>query len=133
MGVADADYDGAIIWPANRRMRKAQRLMREVRRRSGGDFLIGKKLGTLLASAGFVDVRSGATASCDGDVQSTAAASAFWSAYYASPDLGRFLTALGIAAETELVDASLAWQEWGATPGAAWSRFWCHATAQRPA
>lgn len=133
IGVADADYDGAIIWPATRPMLEAQRLMRAVRRYSGGDFRIGKKLGALLASAGFTEIRSTAEATCDGDLQSTTAVGAFWAQYYDSAELRRFLPAAGIATEAELTQASRAWREWGATPGASWSRFWCHAAARKPA
>lgn len=132
LGLADADYDGSILWPAPPGMRKALRLMREVRRRSGGDFRVGKKLGRLLARAGLERVQSSVTAGCDGDDAAARLAGEFWATYYESPGLERLLPALGLATSSDLQAASVAWRRWGATPGAMWARFWCQAVAWEP-
>jgi SAM-dependent methyltransferase len=131
MGLADADWDGFLIWPAPPAMRRAVRLMREVRKHSGGDFRVGKKLGWLLAEAGLIDVRTTVVTGVEGDALTTRMNGDHWAQYYGSPELRRMLPALGIATETELEAASNAWQAWGATPGACAARNWCQAVGRK--
>lgn len=132
MGLADADWDGSFTWPSSPAMRRAERLMREVRKHSGGDFRVGKKLGRLLAQAGLEDVRSSASAGYEGDEPATRRNGEFWSRYYGSADLRRMLPALGVATEAALEEASAVWREWGETPGAFSARFWCRAVGRKP-
>ncbi len=132
MGLADADWDGFLIWPAPPAMRRAVRLMREVRKQSGGDFRVGKKLGWLLAQAGLTDVRASVVTGTEGDAVTTRMNGEHWAGYYGSPELRRMLPALGIATEAELKAASDAWRAWGDAPGALAARNWCQAVGRKP-
>jgi SAM-dependent methyltransferase len=132
IGLADADWDGFLLWPAPPAMRRALRIMREVRKHSGGDFRVGKKLGRLLARAGLVDVRANVVTGVEGDAVTTRMNGDHWARYYGSPELRRLLPAMGIATEEELEEASSAWQAWGETPGALAARNWCQAVGRKP-
>jgi len=133
IGVADADHDGSIIWPASAGADASLELMRELRARAGGgDPRVGKRLGTLLYEAGFTHIEVSVAAGCDGTAESTQRAGSFWSAYLRSPELRAQALALGLASDSELETMAHAWQAWGAAPGAMWARFWCQATAFAP-
>ena len=57
IGLADADFDGSVIWPASPDLKaRALKVETAVRERAGGDPRIGRRLGTLLAEAGFQDI-----------------------------------------------------------------------------
>ena len=71
VAVADADYGGSIIAPETATLTAAVEMMERVRSHSGGDTHVGRKLGTLLAAAGFADVVSGATVAVDGKLEAT--------------------------------------------------------------
>ena len=131
IGLADADWDGFLIWPTPPAMRRALRLMRELRKHSGGDFRVGKKLGRLMALAGCVDIRATVVTGTEGDAATTRYNGEHWARYYGSPELRRMLPALGIATEAELEGASAAWRAWGETPGALAARNWCHAVGRK--
>jgi hypothetical protein len=131
MGIADAEWGGSVIWPDARRMRRAFRLMELVRRYSGGDIQVGRKLGGLLARAGLEEVVVSAAAGCDGDRMATERTGETTAAYYDSAEMRRFLPALGLASEDEIDEAVAAWREWGKTPGAMWTRYWCQAVGKK--
>jgi ubiquinone/menaquinone biosynthesis C-methylase UbiE len=131
IGLADADWDGFLIWPTPRAMRRALRLMRDLRKLSGGDFRVGKKLGRLLAQSGCVDVRSSVVTGTEGDATTTRYNGEHWARYYGSEALRRMLPALGIATEAEIEEASAAWRAWGETPGALAARNWCQAVGRK--
>lgn len=132
MALADADWDGFLIWPTPRAMRRAVRLMRELRKHSGGDYRVGKKLGRLLAQAGMVEIRASVVTGTEGDAATTLFNGDHWAGYYGSPELRRMLPSLGIATEAQLEEASAAWRAWGETPGALAARNWCHALGRKP-
>ncbi|MEO6398458.1 MAG: hypothetical protein ABIP13_08320, partial [Tepidiformaceae bacterium] len=127
IGIADADYGGSIAWPSTPGLRRAERLALRIRRFSGGDVHVGRKLVAHLAEVGFVDIRGGATA-----FVASPAEGQWQSAYFASPELQAHLIATGIASRAEATEASDAWARWAASPGAYWARFWCHAIATNP-
>ena len=131
IGVADADFGGSVIAPAPEPLEQAVGLMARLRR-GRGDAFVGRKLGTLLAGAGFEDVRSGAVADCDGTAEVTSRVGMFQSAYFAAPEFQAYAVAFGLATAAECDAMSRAWLEWGGTPGASWTRFWCCATARKP-
>jgi SAM-dependent methyltransferase len=132
IGLADADWGGSIIAPETRPLRRAFRLMEAIRRYSGGDIYVGRKLGTLLAKAGLESVTCTVGAGCDGTPAATRMVGGFNAAYYGSPEMRRYLPALGLASEAEIEEAAAAWQTWAETPGAMWARYRCQATATKP-
>jgi SAM-dependent methyltransferase len=131
IGIADADFGGSIIAPASGPLEQAVGLMARIRRGRGDPF-VGRKLGTLLAGAGFDDLRSGAAADCDGTAEATSRVGMFQSTYFAAPEFQAYTVAYELATAAECDAMSQAWLEWGATPGASWARFWCHATGRKP-
>ena len=132
IGVADADYGGSILWPHPPEMERALALMTRVRQAAGGDVYAGRKLGTWLAEAGFASIEAGATASADGTSEAAARIGAFWERYFSSRELVRHAETTGLATSEEMFEAAAAWKQWGATAGAFWARFWCHAVARNP-
>lgn len=127
IAVADADYGGSITWPSSPGLRRAEKLALRVRRYSGGDVLVGRKLAAYLEAAGFEGVAAGATATVSG------AADGHWqSAYFRSPELREHVSAVGLATEAEMEAAADEWARWARSPGAYWGRFWCHATGVNP-
>jgi ubiquinone/menaquinone biosynthesis C-methylase UbiE len=131
VALADADYGGSIIAPATPALDASIALMERVRRHSGGDPRIGRRLGTLLAEAGCTEVRCSATAGTEGDAAATQRTGAFSAAYFAAPEFVAHVTRAGWADAATLLAMSEAWRVWGASPGACWSRFWCHAVGRR--
>jgi SAM-dependent methyltransferase len=131
IGVADADFGGSILWPDTPQTRLALEIMERVRRFSGGDVFVGRKLRALLGEAGFVDVEGGASAATDGNAARNAATGEFWARYYESPELVAHATAAGVATSDELRDAAAGWRAWGQHGGSYWARFLCHATGRK--
>jgi SAM-dependent methyltransferase len=128
IGVADADFDGSLMAPADPALDAAGRLLHELRQRtSGGDLYVGKRLRMLLQDAGFERVTASVRADCDGDAESVRRSGGFWSAYYRAPELREYAIELGLASEVELDTMGDAWLRWSESPGAFWARFWCQA------
>lgn len=131
MAVADADFGGSILWPETAAMRRALRLMSRVRAAQGGDIHAGRKLGAWLFAAGFVDVMPGTNAATIAGAASVLTGD-HWARYYAAPELHRHVEAINLATSAACTAASAAWRAWGATPGAYWATFSCHALARKP-
>jgi len=132
IGVADADYDGALYWPDDPLLPRSMEIVASMRQ-SRGDARIGKKLRALLAEAGFVQARASVTGGADGDAKSASATGWFWSAYFAAEPFIDYAVALGLSQRDEMAAMSRAWQLWSAHPGAFWARMWCQAIATKPA
>lgn len=127
IGVADADYGGSIVWPSSPALLRAERLALRIRRYSGGDVNVGRKLASHLSSAGFESVNAGATAFAVGGAEGR-----WQAAYFASPQLRDHVIAVGLSTLAEMEEATDAWGRWAASEGPYWARFWCHATAVNP-
>jgi SAM-dependent methyltransferase len=132
IGLADADYDGSLIWPPSEGLSRALDLQEAVRRRAGGDPRIGRRLGGLLDTAGFMDIAVSATATCEGTSEATRRTAEFSARYIEAPAFQGRAAALGLATPGDLATMAAAWREWGSTPGAMWARFWCNAIARKP-
>lgn len=132
IGVADADYGGSIIWPSSLALRRAARLSLRIRRYSGGDLHVGRKLAAHLSAAGFENIIASAGNVAIGTTQGALLEGQWQSAYFAAPELRQHLSAVGLATDAELGEASAEWARWGASAGAYWARFSCHATALNP-
>lgn len=109
IGVADADWDGQLMYPTNEVLERSLRAA--LTYREGTSPHVGRRLAALLGEAGF------------GDCVASARAVA-----YGTPDetrgLGDFTATL--FGEDEFRQA---WETWGREPGAFLARFWCEAVA----
>jgi ubiquinone/menaquinone biosynthesis C-methylase UbiE len=131
IGVADADYDGALYWPDDPLLPRSMEIVASMRQ-SQGDARIGKRLRALLADAGFAQVRASVTGNADGDAGSVLATGGFWSAYFAAEPFIDYAVALGVSRFEEMQAISRAWLAWSKHPGAFWGRMWCEAGGTKP-
>lgn len=123
IGVADADFDGAVIAPESDELAANAALLRRTRR----DPHIGKHLRALLHEAGFARTVASVTASAIG-TEDAARVTGEWNARYveAEPFIAH-VVAEGWATRDELRAQAAAWRAWGASPGAFSAAFWCQA------
>jgi ubiquinone/menaquinone biosynthesis C-methylase UbiE len=131
VALADADYGGSIIAPATPALDASIELMERVRAHSGGDPRIGRRLGTLLAEAGFEGIRCSASAGVDGSVDAAERTGEFWGRYFEAAEFVTHVTVAGWADAAALSAMAAAWRTWGQSPGAFWARFWCEAVGSR--
>lgn len=123
IGVADADFDGAIIAPTNEWLDKAAAVLARTRRNPR----IGKELRSLLHQAGFSRIVGSASAAYRG-VQSMIEMDArHWADYFAAPPFVGWAVLNGWATREDLAAISAAYREWGNDPGAFSAAFWCEA------
>ncbi|GAA1660832.1 methyltransferase domain-containing protein [Catellatospora bangladeshensis] len=125
IGLADADWDGELLHPADDTLRRSLALAR--RFREGTSPYVGRRLRELLVQAGFRDVTGSARAVCYGTPEQTREAAATMAALFAYPAAVARALGEGWATEAELAAMSRTWQEWGEQPGAYLARFWCEA------
>ncbi len=130
IGLADADFDGAIIWPEDPLLGRSTEIMSGIR--LSGDPRIGKRLRALLAGTGFVNAVGSVVASAEGDAMAVAMNGGFWANYYAQEPFIAYAEALGISTTVEMLAVSEAWKRWGQHPGAFAARFWCQAVGFKP-
>jgi SAM-dependent methyltransferase len=130
IGVADADWGGAIMHPHEPLIDRGQLIQEQLRT---GDPRVGRALAGLLADAGFERCEATATASTMGAPAVTAAAASFEGSWFAAPEVVAHVTALGISDAAECADIAAAWTRWGSQPGAFAARFWVTALAWAPA
>jgi ubiquinone/menaquinone biosynthesis C-methylase UbiE len=67
VGVRSPDWGGLIVWPTSPPLEDALGAYAALQRRNGGDLYVGRRLGTLLAGAGFTAVRVSAGYECYAD------------------------------------------------------------------
>ena len=132
MGVADADYDGSLIFPSGPELERAMAIQTAVRELGNGDPRIGRRLGSLLASAGFADVAVSASAMSEGTPDAAIRTAEASARYFEAAAFQERALAAGMAEHAEFAAAAAAWREWGAAPGACWVRFWIQATGFKP-
>lgn len=130
IGVADADFDGALFWPDDPLLTRSTEIM--VRIRTSGDARIGKRLRGLLVGAGFERVTAGAVAGAEGDNAVTRWNGASWAERFAQEPFVGYAEASGISTREEMAAISAAWRAWGEHPGAFVARFACHAVGFKP-
>jgi ubiquinone/menaquinone biosynthesis C-methylase UbiE len=131
IGLADADFDGSLMWPNDPLLERSTAITSEIRQQ--GDTRIGRRLRGLLAEAGFADAVGLAQAGVEGDANITALNGAFWANYYQQEPLIAYAVALRLTTREEMAAISEAWRHWGNDPGAFAARFWCQAVAFKPA
>lgn len=128
IGVADADYDGAIFYPHGDAITRSFDLLARLRTNgNGGDPRVGKRLRALLHEAGFERTVGSATAGYQGTSDATKLTGAWQAHYFSAPDFANHVIALGLATSAELEEISAAWRAWGEDPSAFQATFWCEA------
>jgi SAM-dependent methyltransferase len=132
IGVADADYDGALYWPDDPLLPRSMEIVASMRQ-GAGNARIGKQLRSLLVDAGFVQTRASVTGSADGDAGAAFATGAFWSAYFTAEPFIDYAVALGLSQRDEMAAISRAWRRWSQHTGAFLARMWCEAIGTKPA
>jgi ubiquinone/menaquinone biosynthesis C-methylase UbiE len=128
IGVADADFDGALLAPESEALSLGNDIMRRMRRNPHA----GKNLRGLLHNAGFVRTEASATAGARGD-----AASAKWDGewnarYFEAEPMIAHVESRGWATREQMTEIAAAWRAWADDPGAFSASFWCHAVAWTP-
>ncbi|WP_117208957.1 methyltransferase domain-containing protein [Allorhizocola rhizosphaerae] len=123
IGVADADWDGELLYPTNAVLRRSMRVARKLRQ--GTSPFVGKQLRHLLTEAGFVRVEASARAGHHGTPDETRQFGAFTASLFRYPAAAQRAIAQGWAMAHELEEMAAAWEAWGSHPGAFVARFWC--------
>jgi ubiquinone/menaquinone biosynthesis C-methylase UbiE len=126
IGLADADFDGALTYPSLPGVEASFRLMRRMRERTSSPY-VGRCLRELLHDAGFVRVVASAEAGCVGDDARTAGTAEFEARYLEAPEFAAHVEAQALATRAELATMAADWRAWGAHRGAFQVRIWCQA------
>ena len=127
IGVADADWDGALQWPTNELLERGAAISDQLR--GGTNRRVGKRLRSRLHEADFERAEARVTASAEGTAPAAAGMARFQSAFFAALAVVDHVVAGGWSTEEEMQAISAAWTEWGQHPGAFAARFWCEAVA----
>ena len=127
VGVGDTDLSAVVVYPTNPTLDAYFDYLVRLRAHEGGSPNVGRQLRAMLHDAGFEASLVSLDASTDGDAQSVPrSAEAFASPLEATP-LVAYVEAHGIASREDLKRMAQAWRDWGAQPGAIWTRMWFHA------
>jgi SAM-dependent methyltransferase len=129
IGLADAEFDGAIIAPESDALTRGGEIMRRLRRNPHA----GKRLRGLLHNAGFVRIEASATAGARGDATSVKLDGEWNARYFEAEPMIAHAVDRGWATREEMLEIAAAWRAWGDDPGAFSASFWCHAVARVPA
>jgi ubiquinone/menaquinone biosynthesis C-methylase UbiE len=125
IGVADADFDGAISAPESDAIARGTEIMRRMRRNPH----VGKHLRALLHEAGFVRTVASANAGVQGDDVSVRLNGEWNARYFEAQPLIAHVESRGWATRDEMREIAAAWRSWAADPGAFSAAFWCQAVA----
>lgn len=129
VAVADADLDGALLWPSCPALDRAQEVMRGTRRQPD----IGRRLRGLLEASGFIDVVVDAVPRVVATSQAVEATGAWNAFYFAGEPFVAHAVDQGWATEEEMAAAARAWRSWSHHPGAVLATWWFEAVARAPA
>ncbi len=127
IGVADADFDGAIVAPASPALERSAEILRRTRQNA----FIGKSLRGLLHEAGFVRTAASVTAQWQGDETSVRLTGEWNARYFESAPFIAQAEERGWATRVEMRAVAAAWRTWSVDPGAFSAAFWCHAVGWR--
>jgi SAM-dependent methyltransferase len=126
IGVADADWGGALRHPDNPLLARGQEI--QERLRGGASPYVGRRLRGLLHDAGFARVQAAARGSGGGDAQ-TAWQAATQAAMFEAAETIAVVVEEGIATAAEMAAIAAAWRRWGDDPGAVSTGWWFEALA----
>ena len=127
IGVADADWGGALITPDDPWLQRGQAILTELR--AGTSPYVGRQLRGLLDAAGFVDVQvtargtGGGGPGCIGEAE-------FQASFFDARPVIDLVTERGMASPGEMAAIAAAWRRWGADPAATTARYWFEAIAR---
>ena len=130
IGVADADWGGAVIAPDDPWLQRGQEILTGLR--AGTSPFVGRQLRGLLHAAGFVDVQvtargtGGGGAGCVGEAE-------FQATFFDARPVIDLVTDRGLASPDEMAAIAAAWRRWGAHPAATAARHWFEAIARADA
>lgn len=113
VGVRSPDWGGFILAPPDPHADDALITYRRIQESSGGDTLVGRKLGNYLSGAGFVKVRMGADYEC-------------------YPDREVIAEYLGKRLESTNIGAAQALRAWAQQPGGMFAQAWVNAVGLKP-
>ncbi len=125
IGVADADWGGALRFPEDPALERGQPILERLR--DGSDPYVGRRLRGLLNDAGFVRVTATAKGFGGGDSASTARQGAFQAAVFEAPETVALVVDEGIADTAEMATVADAWRRWGEHPAAVSTGWWFEA------
>ncbi len=128
IGVADADFDGALLAPESEALTLGNDIMRRMRRNPH----VGKNLRGLLHNAGFVRTEASATAGARGDVTSVKWDGEWNARYFEAEPMIAQVESRGWATREQMREIAAAWRAWGDDPGAFSAAFWCQALGWAP-
>jgi ubiquinone/menaquinone biosynthesis C-methylase UbiE len=123
IGVADADFDGALFAPENDAIARGTEIMRRMRRNPH----VGKHLRALLHEAGFVRAVGSATAGSQGDETSVRYNGEWNARYFEAEPLIAHVESRGWATREEMREIAAGWRAWAVDPGAFTATFFCAA------
>lgn len=123
IGVADADFDGALQAPSSPALERSNEIMGRMRQNAW----IGKHLRELLHAAGFARAAASASVMYEGTADAVRRSGEFWANYLAAPPLVAHVVARGWADEAAMREMSEAWRAWSREPGAFAARLGCEA------
>jgi ubiquinone/menaquinone biosynthesis C-methylase UbiE len=123
IGVADADFDGAIQAPESDAVARGNSIMERMRRNPH----VGKHLRALLHEAGFERTVASANVGVQGDDVSVRFTGEWNARYFEAEPLIAHVESRGWATREEMREISEAWRAWAADPGAFSAAFWCQA------
>ncbi len=127
IGVADADWDSEVWYPADEALRDSIRLARKLR--EGTTPEVGKQLRHLLVQAGFGRAEGYARINHHGTDAEIRSFAAFQASLFRYPVAVRRAVDNGWATAEQIERMSEAWLAWGEQPGAFVASFWCEALA----
>jgi ubiquinone/menaquinone biosynthesis C-methylase UbiE len=128
IGVADADFDGAIIWPQSNLLARAGEILAHTRRHPR----IGKQLRSLLHDAGFVRTDAFVSGNQRGNANQARLDGEFWARYFEAEEFIAQADVAGWATRSEMLEIAAAWRAWGEDPGAFSATLWCQAIGWVP-
>lgn len=123
IGVADTDFDGALLAPESDALAKGGEIMARMRRHPR----IGKQLRGMLHRAGFRRIIASATAGARGDGGAVKFDGEWNARYFEAEPLVAHVEARGWATRDEMGEIAAAWRAWGDDPAAFSATFWCTA------
>lgn len=123
IGVAEADFGSAILYPEDSALDRAGDILRKMRPNPN----IGRKLRELLLGAGFSRAEASGISNHRGSPNETALDGEFWSRYFEAEPFIAHASTQGWSTPEEMLEIAAAWRKWGQTPGAFSASLWCQA------
>ena len=127
IGVADADWGGALLAPEDPWLERGQEILTGLR--AGTSPFVGRQLRGLLHAAGFVDVQATARGTGGGGPGCVGEAE-FQASFFDARPVIDLVTERGLASPDEIAAIAAAWRRWGNDPAATAARHWFEAIAR---